>query len=118
MLSSISLAKFKPYSGRFVHKSRKSEERRLKCRLQEMRPTTPVKTGLLLRSIQPSVQALSPDLSDCRNKGLRDIGLLNTRWYLSRNEEASIVIVGNHAGKPCRQEELDTKHWIGSSPAS
>src|SRR5271156_2257733 len=70
-----------------------------------MRPTTPVKTGLLLCSIQPSVQALSPDLSDCRNKGLRDIGLLNTRWYLSRSEEASIVIVGNHAGKPYRQEE-------------
>jgi hypothetical protein len=86
--------------------------------LQEKRPATPVKTGLLLCSIQRSIQALSPDLSDCRNRGLRDIGLLNTRWYLSRNEEVSIVIVGNHAGKPCRQEELDTKHWIRSSSAS
>jgi hypothetical protein len=45
------------------------------------------------------MQALSPDLSDCRNKGLRDIGLINTRWYLFRNEEVGIVIVGNHAGR-------------------
>jgi hypothetical protein len=65
---------------------------RLKRRLQEKRLTTPAKTRLLLCSIQPSIQALSPDLSDCRNRGLRDIGLLNTRWYLSRNEEAGIVI--------------------------
>jgi hypothetical protein len=70
---------------------------RLKCRPQEKRPTTPVKSGLLLCSIQPSTQALSPDLSDCRNRGLRDIGPLNTRWYLSRNEEASMVIVGNRS---------------------
>ena len=91
---------------------------RPKCWLQEKRQTTPVTSGLLLCSIQPSIQALNPDLSDSRDRGLCDIGLLNTRWYLSRNEEASIVIVGNHAGKPCRQEELDTKHWIGSSPAS
>src|SRR5580698_8863779 len=85
---------------------------RLKCRLQEKRP--PVKTGLLLCSIQPSIQALSPDLSDCRSRGLCDIGLLHTRWCLSRNEEARIVLVGNHAGKPCRQEELDTKQldWV------
>jgi hypothetical protein len=43
------------------------------------------------------MQVSSSDLSDCRNRGLRDIGLLNTRWYLSRNEEVSIVIAGDHA---------------------
>jgi hypothetical protein len=30
-------------------------------------------------------------------------------------KRASTVIFGYEAGKPCRQEEVDTKHRIGSA---
>jgi hypothetical protein len=63
---------------------------RLKCRLLEKRPVMPVKTGPLLCRIQPSILALSPDLSDCRNRGLHDIGLLHLHVSFTVKNDGTI----------------------------